>query len=140
MVWCLRGSWLLQQVGVSQAAYTRNCCSALPVRGRAGRGKSPAQHVSHAGTEELDKLERQGLYDIKRRGNITFPLSATTQGSSGSAFPLLGKVLEKRIGATKPSRLASLQLVPVPGSAGLGTCRTPEAAAGRRDGPCLSKS
>lgn len=37
---------------------------------------------------------------------------------------------------TGSSRLASLQLVPMPGSAGLGACRTPdpETAAGRRDG------
>lgn len=140
-VGCLEFFWLLQKGGSSQAAYARSCCSALPLHGPAGRGDSPAQHVSHAG-KEVGKLESQGLHSAKRRGNITFPLSTTTQGRGGSPFPLLAKLVEKRIRTTEASRLASLQLIPMPGSAGLGVCRTPapETTAGRRDGACLPNS
>lgn len=44
----------------------------------------------------MSKPGHQGLYSTKRRGNFTFLLSTTTQGSSGSAFPLLAKLLQKR--------------------------------------------
>lgn len=131
-VWGFGAFWLLQKGGGQPGSL--HCCSVLPVRGLAGRGERPAQHVAHAGKGELGKPQHQGIK--------TFPLSTTTQGSGHSVFPLLAKLLEKRIRVTKARRLAPLQFVPMPGSAGLGACRTPapETAAGRRDGACLSKS
>lgn len=59
-VWGLGFCLLLQKVGVSKAAYTRSCCSALPVHSRAGRGNCPAQQVSHA-EKEVSKSKHQGL-------------------------------------------------------------------------------
>lgn len=65
--------------------------AALLVRGLTGRGESPAQHSSHAGEGELGKPEHQGLCSIKRRANITCPLSTTNPGHQWFCISFVGK-------------------------------------------------
>lgn len=132
--WC--GVWGLsgfsRKGGSSQASYARSFCFALLVCGLTGKGESPPSTAPIQRENWASPSIRACVVPKGERTSHVL-LAPPTQGTSDSVFPLLAKLLEKRIRMTKASSLPSFQLIPIPGSVA-------ETAAGRMDEAYLSKS